>query len=943
VEGGNPRSSDIASFQSVELGRAELQVRLLGRVELEVEGRLVALSSARQRELLVVLALSAAEPVSVDSIVRALWYEHATSGSRGLVHTLASRLRKTVGNALVTRPGGYVLRVPPENVDLFRFRSLVNDAQEIRNSGQSGSGGQELALLREALALWSDEPFVDLTSEWLRRFEAPRLVEEWFGALERRLDLELDAGRHGELLAELQGLIARYPLREALWARLILALYRSGRQAEAFTAYRTIVDALREEYGADPGDDLKQAYQMVLHGGPEDVTDSAVVVAPRPALKSLPRDLEVFTARDDEVRALLSAADRASAANAVIYAIQGMAGVGKTALAVHVAHMLADRYPDGQIYLNLHGHTPGHSPLHPGTALRQLLSAFDVDPSRIPAEEEEAAALWRSTITGRQVLLLLDNAADSAQVRPLLPGGASLTLVTSRRRLTGLDGARVVSLGLPNEDDAKTLFIRMSRRAEQPDSAVLEIVSLCGQLPLAMAVAAARLQHHTAWTTEDLLARLRDQRRRINELRADDRSVESVLAVSFDQLPEQQRDLLVAMAWFMPAEIDAHAAAALADTSITVASTMLDELSDTHLLDEPTAGRYRMHDLIRAYCQQRATSHLSEARRSTAASRLLAYWIVALDAVDQLLRPHRKAPPFPVETSTAPQLRDEADALAWCDVEHRNLMSAVSLAAARTEHDRTGHLAWLLWPFLDRAGSWDEMIEVQQLALAAARASGNQRAEARVLNSIGMAYSNMGQYEQARESLYACESVAKKIGHQMLRLSALNNIGVSYGQEGLLDKSIETLAEVARETEALPVEDRLLQASSFSNLGEAYQRSGNLAAALQNGLHAVQLLADVEDTRAAARQRIPLVETYRLMGDLDQAIDQATAALSVLRRSGDQSGTALTLTSLAKVLRHRGDTEGARKAAQEAVSLLGSLGAPQADAIRRSLADLVDL
>jgi DNA-binding SARP family transcriptional activator len=582
----------------------EARVRILGRVELEVAGRPVQVVSSRQRELLAVLALSVGQAVPVEAIARAIWGDRASVKSRAAVHTVAFRLRKILGaEVLRTIAGGYVLRLPEDSVDLFRFRALVRQAR-------SDAPDREHDLLTQALALWRDEPFVDLSCDWLHRSVAPRLLDEWFSVLERQLDLRLASGRHGEVAGELQTLVAKYPLRETLWARLILAMYRSGRQAEGFAAYHSIAATLREEYGADPGEELSRAYQLMLHGGNGAGPAGSGVGAAR-RLNMLPRDLETFVARSKEVAELLAAGGEGPA---VVCVVEGMAGVGKSALAVHAAHRLAERFPDGQLFLDLHAFSPGRAPLIIGEALARLLASVGVDRGEVPADEEAAAALWRGVLANRRILLVLDNVVDSAQVRPLLPGtGGCLAIVTSRRRLTGLDGVRTVPVGLPAEDEAAELFIRASGRPA-PDSEVAEVVRLCGRLPLALATAAARLRRDPALTVAALADRLRN--RRLHELRAEDRGVASVFAQSVDGLPPDHRDLLVLISLCTSAPVDRYAAAALCGVSPEVAEAMLDELADRHLLDE----HYQPHDLLRLYCVEELGRRIPDEYRSAATS-----------------------------------------------------------------------------------------------------------------------------------------------------------------------------------------------------------------------------------------------------------------------------------------------------------------------------------
>lgn len=889
--------------------RDAVQVRILGRLQVTVADRPVEVRSARQREMLARLALSVGQCVPIDDIAKALWGDDAVDKSAGSVHTVAFRLRRAIGADLVQNcREGYALRLPEHGVDLFRFRALA------------GKAGDDSAALRAALRLWRDEPFADLPSDWLYRTETPALLEEWYVVLEKWLDLELTAGRHAGLLGELRSLVSRYPLREKLWARYITALYRSGRQAEGFAAYRTVSKRLRENFGTDPGAELTAAYEAMLHAEP----------LPEPRLRgltrpnTLPRDLETFTSRSEEVAELLAAGDTDGTAS-VVCVLEGMAGVGKTTLAVHAAHRLASRFPDGQVYVDLHGYTEGHPQLTPRFALAQLLAAIGEDRDRVPADEDEAAARWRTLLADRRVLVMLDNAADSDQVRPLLPGGAGcLTMVISRRRLAGIDGARIVPVGLPAAEDACRLFISVTGRDDlfRDDPAVDEVVRLCGRLPLALTIAAARLRHRPAWVVADLVARLRDERRRLDELKVENRSVASAWDLSLRYVPAAQRELLIYLSRFTRTAIDAYDAAALAGVPVPKAEAMLENLLDAHLIDEPTAGRYRMHDLVRLYCRE----HLAADGQTDAARRLLSYYLNTLLDVERLLRPGSPRRIDAIgEALPARPLTSVAGALEWCGQEHANLVMAVQIADELAQPDLTWKLSWLIWSYLSRGAFYAELIRVTQLGLVAARAVGSRRGEARHLNTLGMTHQDLGEYDKSLAYYQDCLAVAEAHGLPQM-LTALNNIGVVYGLIGDYERALEYFIKASK----VPGDTTTLS-DALGNIGEAYRRLGKLESALDYGMRAWRLAMDIDDAFAAARKRIQLTETCRLLGDVERAIEHATQALAVLRDGGDIGGVGEVLLYLGNALHQRGDQPAARRVWQEAYDQLDRVGMPEAE------------
>jgi DNA-binding SARP family transcriptional activator len=599
-----------------------VQVSVLGPFEVTVDGRPVQLRAGRLRALLAVLAMSAGRAVPVDQIVTALWNADEPGSGRRAAQTYISRVRTALGTVDITAEAtGYVLRLEPDRVDALRFLRLLDTAE------RNGNPAEERALLDEALQLWRGVPFEGVQCDRLARVEAPRLVERRLAAVERRVDLRLaDRGDDGsaELVAQLRGLAEEHPLRETLWVRLLAVLRRGGRHAEALDLYGLVRARLGEELGTDPGPQLQRIHAALLAGGPEP-DDRPAPDGQRP--RQLPAPPRMFTGRLTELAQLQRARDTSTV---VISAIDGMAGIGKTALAVQAAHRLADRYPDGQLFVDLHGYTEGMPPTDPAEALGHLLGALGVAGTRIPPGLAQRSGLYRTRLAGRRVLVVLDNAATEQQVQPLLPGTAGcLVLVTSRRRLAGLDETLTVSLGTLPPDDAVHLFVRTAgeeRVADQPAELIEEVVELCGRLPLAIRIAAARLRSHAAWDVAHLVRRLRDQQHRLGELAAGHRSVTAALELSYRHLSTGDRRAYRLLGLHPGPDIDTDAAAALIGTTSAGAGPVLDRLIEARLLLEPVAGRYRFHDLIRAHAAHAVTTAIATVETGPALDRLLDHY-----------------------------------------------------------------------------------------------------------------------------------------------------------------------------------------------------------------------------------------------------------------------------------------------------------------------------
>lgn len=559
---------------------------VLGPLEVTRRGQPVRVGPPRLRTLLASLLLRANHPVPTGDLVERLWNERPPRQPRDAVQLYVVRLRQALGDPQLIRttPGGYQIQLDPTHLDLLRFDQLLDHA------AKAPDVVRRVELLTEALRLWRDPVCSDLDSDVLRALDATPVNEHRLEAVEQLIDDELSLGRQASQIPRLRRLLAEHPLRERFCGQLMLALYRSGRQAEAVRAYATTAAVLTEELGVSPGRELQHLHQAVLAADPRLLTVETPTVGPRVRPAQLPADTPTFTGRASEVERLLRLADR-SAGSVATSRIEGMAGVGKTALAVHVAHRLAHRFPDGQLFVDLHGYTDGQQPLSPGIVLARVLRALGVNDESIPADLEERAALYRSALAGRRAIVVLDNVRDEAQLRPLLPGNPGcLVLITSRQRLRTIDATQQLTLDVLSAADAAALFTRSHGREHEPAG---EIVELCGRLPLALRHAAELLRSRPVWTLSQLTKRLRER----NGLR----EVNATLALSYRQLPTDLQRAFRTFGRHSQGDLTPEVGAALLNITVDDANRLLEQLADAHLMEEHAPDRYRIPELVRAY------------------------------------------------------------------------------------------------------------------------------------------------------------------------------------------------------------------------------------------------------------------------------------------------------------------------------------------------------
>ncbi|MGW4299673.1 AfsR/SARP family transcriptional regulator [Streptomyces sp. NPDC004376] len=928
------------------------------------------LGSPQQRAVLAALLLRRGRPVLLDELLSAVWGDEPPPAAVSVLRTYVSRLRKALEpdrsparppSVLVSVGDGYLARVPDDALDLAVFQQRAEEARRLRAAGEVAAAHR---LLHSALDDWSGPPLTGVPGP-LAEARRSWLTEERLNALEARLDLDIALGRHSEVTAELRALTTAHPLRERLSELLMLALYRSGRQAEALAAYRAIRAALVEELGIEPGAALQDLHERILAAdasllpdpvpppaprsaeptGLAEPADERAVRAPRPA--QLPAALATFAGRGaelDRLRALLPD-DGGAPPAVVISAIGGMAGMGKTTLAVHWAHEAADRFPDGQLYVNLRGFDPVGQVVPPEEAVRIFLDALGVHPLRIPAGLDAQTALYRSLLARRRMLVLLDNARDTEQVRPLLPGSPGcLVIVTSRSRLAGLvagEGAYPLTLDQLSAAESRDLLARRlgaDRLAAEPE-AVDEIVERCARLPLALAIVAAHAAEHPGFPLRAVAKELRAGRGLDAFAGGDDLTtdVRAVFSWSYRALSAPAARLFRLLGLHSGPHIPVSAAAGLAGLAPCDVRAPLAELTRAHLLTERFPGHYTLHDLLRVYAAERVQAEETPPERERAVERLLAWYLRAADAAYPHITPNRPRVPLGdlPACGPAPEFGSHDEALDWCETERANLVSAVHQAA---EAGLTG-IAWrlpaVLWGFFYLRSHAHDWLDTARTGLAAARAAGDRAGEAQALTDTAAALRVAGRYDETIEHLHQAMRRHRELGNLRGRLMAVGNLGDAYLQAGRLDKAVEY-------TRRGLVLDRATGATwgegiALCNLGDAYQRQGRYDEAVACLEEALTIVREAGNRWVEGVALDILGTIHHRLHRHEEAVAYYRRALQAHRDIANRWGEGTTLGNLGDVRLDAGETEAARESWTEALAVFVDFGHPDADRMRERL------
>ncbi|MFD0361042.1 tetratricopeptide repeat protein [Nocardia sp. GCM10030253] len=885
---------------------------VLGPVAVTVEGRELAGMAPRHRAVLAYLLINARTVVGFDRLIDAMWGPTSPDSARAQIHAAVTAVRRVLREAGVeqvidTRAGGYMISPVAGQLDLDEFNTLVA-------TGDSTDREDAAAQIRAALELWRGEPLADVKADYVFSARA-RLIDRRLTTVERLAELELALGRNEELVDELSAEVAAHPLREKLVGHLVLALYRAGRQADALAVARTFREALADQQGLDPGRAFATLEAAVLRDDPGLTLDAVSVEsrtsraepAIRPARRAnfLPYDTPDFAGRSTELDRLAGEpGDRAQ-----IAALDGMAGIGKTTLAVHVANRSSDRFPDGQLFVDLQAHTSGQRPVAPSEALETLLLQLGVSAERIPPELVDRAALWRAELTDRRVVVVLDNALDTDHLKHLLPGtSASLFLITSRRRLIGLDGARALSVDVLPAEDSIDLFTRIvGERAHAEPVAVLDVLQLCGFLPLAVRIAAARLHHRPRWTVRYLADRLRQQRGRLSELSTSERSVAAAFTLSYRQLDPLQQRMFRLLGLHPGRDIDAQAAGALAAISTERAEQVLEDLLDAHVLAQHEPARYTFHDLLREHAHSRADEQESPETRHAAKTSLFdSYRYRAAAAIDLLYPYIRHRMPKLAQPDPPDEVpRDQDAAVRWLEAERANLL-AVATHCARTEWpSHAGDFATILFHFLDRRAHHSDAMVLHTEALHAARSRGDTAGEGRALIDLSEVHWRQGRPEQAMADARCALELSRATGDRLGEALAHNRLAFGAWRQGdyaqAHDRYTRSLA-LCRE-----IGDRVGEAAGLDNLGTVFERQGRYAEALDHHRGARDIYREIGSTHGEVDALDNLGLVYRRLGQYEQARTHHRQALELYRELGYRSDEAEALNGLGAVARATGD------------------------------------
>jgi DNA-binding SARP family transcriptional activator/tetratricopeptide (TPR) repeat protein len=913
----------------------DLEFRVLGPIELWSGGRQHDLGAARTRCVLAALLLSLGTVTPAEVLIDRLWDTRPPPKAReslsAYIARLRGSLRKALGdNALLTgRLGGYVLNVDPESVDLYRFRRLRRQAAALTAGGDFDHAA---SLLREADALWRGPALAGIGGDWVAGMR-DSLGEERRAGIAARVECELELGRHADLVGELSQLLAAYPLDETFIAQQMTALYRSGRAGDALGLYRETRSRLVAELGTEPGSNLAELHQRILRGDPQLALRAASQSPGRiPAPDTLPPQAVEFVGRAAELRLLTGDGNPCAGDGnpcAQVSVIEGMPGVGKTALAVRAARIASDQYPDGVAYLNFHTHDPGRPSLDAPEALFRLLHMFGVPPSQIPDAIGERIALWRAQLSRRRAVVILDDAAGSDQIRPLLPvAGQCLILITSRHRVPGLEGARALTLDVLSIDDAITLFRRVAGHggSHQEEDEVAVAVQLCGQLPLAIQITAGRMAQEYPPRLADLVDELSQSPVLVGGEGMSSPEWISAFDLSYRSLEPSHQRYFRRLGINPCAYISPHAAAALVGGTVAEAETALTALLDYHLLAPAPVGQFRFHDLIRGYAALCAAREEPRPEQRQAVGRLLDYYLHTADKVDRVLHPFRHRRPVAVTHPPAaiPALDAREDAAKWLESEWRNILQAAQHAGRHEWKAKCADLIHTLAGFMEVNAYWAEAIAAHTLALQASRDLADPPRIAQASLDLGEISQQTGRYEAALALAEDAAAIYRSLADRWGEAEALDQIGTAHFRAGRFREALAYVHEAG--IAYRDITDRHGVATTLSHAGIISWQLGRYPEAMAHLRETLSLFRDIGDRRGEAKTLNNLGDMQLYFGYHKDALVSYQGSLEIFREIGGSQNEAILYRNIGHVYNYKGSYEESLAAYRRALSTFRSIG-----------------
>jgi DNA-binding SARP family transcriptional activator/Tfp pilus assembly protein PilF len=899
-----------------------MEFLVLGPVEVRRDGRVRALSGRLQRVLFGVLLARANQPVPVDVLIDVLWGERRDPRAGQKLQLHVHRLRGVLGEARLSfGSAGYLLRVLPGELDAERFESLVDEAVEVVEQEPQ----RVVEVLRKALGLWRGVPFGDVDvpvlEDWAQRLARHRLL-----AIETLYQAELACGLNAAVIAELTDLVREHPLRERLHVLLMTALHRAGRRSEALEAYGRARDVLVGELGVEPGSEMRDLQRRILDGEPLESETNASGESRASVPAQLPVDVRGFVGREAELAELddLLSTD----APVVISAVAGTAGVGKTALAVRWAHRVRDRFPDGQLYVDLRGYGPDQ-PVLPDDALAGFLRALGLDGAAIPQELAERAARFRSLVDRRRMLIVLDNARTPEQVRPLLPGGSScVVLVTSRDSLAGLvarEGAHRLDLDrLPLADARGLLHALLGDRVDAETAAIDALVERCVRLPLALRITAELIRSQPARSIADLAEELADQQDALELLDLDGdphTAVRAVFSWSYRQLDHAVARIFRLLGLHPGHDLDAYAVAALAGAELRGARQALDVLLRAHLVDRTPGGRYQPHDLLRAYAAELSMATDTGGERRAALRRLLDHYLYTASAAMDLIAPHDlPRPKVPEPECEAPTFSGDDHAFRWLDAERANLLEV----AQHGGPEFVIHMSETVWRYFDIGGYLDDAVALHTRSLEVARTLGDQLAEANARRQLAVALNRIGDNREVIDHLERALTVYEEAEDPARHAATLSFLGVVYSKKGELAEAERRFEQASAPAGRSGIWK--LRAAVMLNRSRNLESLGRFEDALRLQDDVLAQCQGKDDKQIETNALQALARGYLRTGRHEEAFDYARRGLQLARETGYRSLEADCSRVLGVVSSKRGNHEHALRYHEGALATARAVG-----------------